>query len=50
MTTALDWFFDEREMPQVGLTVSDENINARGLYERVGFRLKYTGVNHRLEW
>ncbi len=50
LTTALDWFFDECEMPQVGLTVSDENVNARGLYERVGFRLKYSGINHRLEW
>jgi len=50
LTSALIWLFDEREMPQVGLTVSDENVNARGLYERVGFHLKYTGVNQRLEW
>ncbi|MBC8503705.1 MAG: GNAT family N-acetyltransferase [Anaerolineales bacterium] len=50
LNISLAWFFGEREMPQVGLTVSDENVNARGLYKRVGFRLKYTGVNHRLEW
>ncbi len=50
LTTALTWFFNERKMPKVGLTVSDENVDARGLYKRVGFRLKYTGVNHRLEW
>jgi len=50
LATALAWFFRKREMPQVGLTVSDENVNARGLYEWVGFRLQYTGVNHRLEW
>ena len=46
---ALDWFFAERNLPAVGLTVDDENVNARTLYERVGFRLRYTGVNQRLE-
>ena len=50
LKSALAWIFAERDMPQAGLTVSDENVNARSLYERVGFRLLYTGVNQRLVW
>jgi GNAT superfamily N-acetyltransferase len=46
--SALNWFFNEREMLQGSLTVSDKNTNARSLYERVGFTLEYTGVNHQL--
>ncbi len=49
LLTALDWFFNERGVRVVGLNVDDRNTNARGLYERVGFRLKYTGVNQRWE-
>lgn len=48
LSNALHWFFNEREMMQGSLTVSDKNSNARSLYERVGFVLKYTGVNHQL--
>lgn len=48
LSSALHWFFNEREMPQASLTVSDKNSNARSLYERVGFTLEYTGVNHQL--
>ncbi|MBK8229244.1 MAG: GNAT family N-acetyltransferase [Candidatus Eisenbacteria bacterium] len=44
---ALHWAFDERGLPQVGLTVSDQNANARGLYESVGFSLEYTGLGFR---
>lgn len=47
LLTAMDWFFSERGLPGAGLTVDDGNANARSLYERVGFRLKYTGVNQR---
>ncbi|MCL4868892.1 MAG: GNAT family N-acetyltransferase [Anaerolineae bacterium] len=50
LTTALRYCFGERDMPQVGLTVNNDNVNARGLYERLGFQLRYTGVNHRLTW
>jgi ribosomal protein S18 acetylase RimI-like enzyme len=44
LRTALIWLFDEHNASQVTLTVNQENVNARALYERVGFRLKYTGV------
>lgn len=49
LATALQWCFAERGVPEVGLTVEDGNVNARGMYERAGFRLKYSGVNQRLE-
>lgn len=49
LATALYWCFAERNVSEVGLTVDDKNVNARGLYERAGFRLKYSGVNQRLE-
>ena len=49
LATALQWCFAERNVPEVGLTVEDGNVNARGMYERAGFRLLYSGVNHRLE-
>lgn len=49
LATALHWCFAERGVPEVGLTVEDGNVNARGMYERAGFRLKYSGVNHRLQ-
>jgi ribosomal protein S18 acetylase RimI-like enzyme len=44
---ALRWSFEERGLPQVGLTVTDQNVNARGLYESVGFALEYTGLGFR---
>lgn len=49
LATALHWCFAERGVPEVGLTVDDDNVNARGMYERAGFRLKYSGVNQQLE-
>ncbi len=49
LATALHWCFAARGVPEVGLTVEDGNVNARGMYERAGFRLKYSGVNQRLE-
>ncbi len=45
LLTALRWFFVDKTMPQAGLFVEDERINARFLYERVGFTLAYTGVS-----
>jgi ribosomal protein S18 acetylase RimI-like enzyme len=47
---ALNWCFSKRELSHVGLTVSEELTNAQSLYEKVGFRLLYTGVNNCLEW
>lgn len=48
LRTALSWLFVEKDVREVGLNVDDTNTNARGLYEKVGFRLKYSGVNLRL--
>lgn len=50
LLTALDWLFAVKNVAQVGLTVSDDQVNARSLYEKVGFRIKYTGLSARLEW
>lgn len=44
---ALRWALTERSLPQVALTVRDSNVNARALYEGLGFRLEYTGVHLR---
>ena len=40
----LQWFFTERNLGQVALTVDDANAQARGLYESAGFRLHRTGI------
>jgi ribosomal protein S18 acetylase RimI-like enzyme len=50
LQTALQWLFEEKEVPQVMLVVNDNLANARSLYESVGFRLKYTGLHARKEW
>ena len=48
LRTSLFWLFAEKGVREVGLNVVDTNANARGLYEKVGFRLKYTGIDLRL--
>jgi ribosomal protein S18 acetylase RimI-like enzyme len=48
--TALQWLFEVKHAPQATLVVNDDLTNARGLYETVGFSLKYTGVHARREW
>jgi ribosomal protein S18 acetylase RimI-like enzyme len=50
LVSALGWLFDGKGVPQVGLTVADDQVNARSLYEQVGFRIKYTGLSARAEW
>jgi ribosomal protein S18 acetylase RimI-like enzyme len=47
LLTALDWLFWVKHVPQIGLTVADDQANARSLYEKVGFRIKYTGLSAR---
>jgi hypothetical protein len=47
MLTALDWLFRVKNVSEVGLTVSDDQANARSLYEQVGFRIRYTGLSAR---
>lgn len=44
LLAALHWFFEVERMPQAALGVDDSNTNARNLYERVGFTLRYSGV------
>jgi ribosomal protein S18 acetylase RimI-like enzyme len=50
LLTALNWLFEVKHVPAVGLTVSDDQANARSLYEKVGFRVKYTGLSARKDW
>jgi len=50
LQTALQWFFEVKQVSQATLVVNDNLTNARSLYERVGFRLKHTGVQARKEW
>jgi ribosomal protein S18 acetylase RimI-like enzyme len=47
LLTALDWLFWTSNVSEVGLTVADDQVNARSLYEKVGFRIKYTGLSAR---
>jgi GNAT superfamily N-acetyltransferase len=47
LLTALDWLFWTKNVSEVGLTVADDQANARSLYEKVGFRIKYTGLSAR---
>jgi ribosomal protein S18 acetylase RimI-like enzyme len=49
LTTILRWIFDERGLETASLTVHDELVNARALYEQAGFCLLYTGVHLRKE-
>lgn len=49
LQTALQWFFEVKQVSQATLVVNDNLTNARSLYERVGFRLKYTGIHARKE-
>jgi ribosomal protein S18 acetylase RimI-like enzyme len=44
LQTALWWLFEELKASQVTLTVNQDNVNARALYESVGFQLRYTGI------
>ena len=50
LLTAMDWLFSVKSVAQVGLTVSDDQVNARSLYEKAGFVIKYTGLSARKEW
>ncbi|MCC7429960.1 GNAT family N-acetyltransferase [bacterium] len=47
LLNALKWIFEVKKMPQTSLGVNDKLANARSLYEKVGFRLKFTGLHTR---
>ena len=44
LLSAIDWLLDDAGVPRVSLNVGEEQAHARGLYESVGFRLRFTGV------
>lgn len=50
LLTALKWLFEDRDVSEVGLTVGDDQANARSLYEKAGFHSKYTGLSASIEW
>ncbi|MGB1204768.1 MAG: GNAT family N-acetyltransferase [Chitinophagales bacterium] len=46
LNRALQWIFETKKAPTATLVVKDEN-DARRLYERTGFRLRYSGLGLR---
>jgi GNAT superfamily N-acetyltransferase len=44
LLSAIDWLLDSAGVSRVSLNVGEELVHARGLYESVGFRLRFTGV------
>jgi GNAT superfamily N-acetyltransferase len=44
LLSAIDWLLDVAGVSRVSLNVGEELIHARGLYESVGFRLRFTGI------
>ena len=47
LSAILFWFQMKRGLDRVTLTVHDERVTARTLYEQAGFRLLYAGVHLR---
>jgi len=50
LQSAQRWFFQEKGVARVNLVVSDDKVDARTLYESVGFARRYTGVHTRKDW
>ena len=44
LLSAIDWLVDQAGVQGVSLNVAQELVHARGLYESVGFKLRFTGV------
>ena len=44
LLSAIDWLLDKAGVSRVSLNVGEELVHALGLYERVGFRLRFTGI------
>jgi GNAT superfamily N-acetyltransferase len=44
LLSAVDWLLDSAAVTRVCLNVGEELVHARGLYESVGFRLRFTGI------
>lgn len=49
LLSAIDWLWDRGGVAGICLNVGEEQFSARGLYESVGFRLRYTGIGLRKE-
>jgi GNAT superfamily N-acetyltransferase len=47
LLSAIDWLVDGAGVSRVSLNVGEELVHARSLYERVGFKLRYTGIGLR---
>jgi ribosomal protein S18 acetylase RimI-like enzyme len=44
LLAAIDWLLDRAGVSLVCLNVGEDLVHARGLYESVGFKLRFTGV------
>ncbi|MBU0935262.1 MAG: GNAT family N-acetyltransferase [Spirochaetes bacterium] len=44
LASAVDWLFDERNAEDIILNVEENLVNAKGLYESVGFTLSFSGL------
>jgi len=44
LLSAIDWLLGSAGVSRVSLNVGAEQVHARGLYESVGFRLRFTGI------
>lgn len=47
MQNAINWLINEKQVKEIFLTVTESN-NAKFLYKKLGFQLKYTGVAAKL--
>ncbi len=47
LLSAIDWLLDRAGVSRVCLNVGEELVHVRGLYESVGFRLRFTGIGLR---
>lgn len=49
LKTALYWLFTAHDVPRVGLTTGDDNVNAQALYFQAGFEMESVGLAYRRE-
>lgn len=47
LTTGMHWLFTTHNVPEIGLTTGDDNINAQALYVQVGFEIESVGLAYR---
>jgi ribosomal protein S18 acetylase RimI-like enzyme len=44
LQSAIDWLYDDARVTRICLTVTGDRAGARGLYEQVGFKLRFSGL------